>query len=41
MKGASMRWRVNGANPVLWLRCTRQSGSFDDYWQARLDRLAA
>ena len=41
MKGAGIRWSVDGANPVLWLRCARQSGSFDDYWQARLDRLAA
>ena len=42
MKGAGMRWSVAGANPVLQLRCARQSGSFDDYWKApRLDRLAA
>ena len=41
MKGADMRWSVDGANPVLQLRCARQSGSFDDYWKARLDRLAA
>ena len=41
MKGTGMRWSVNGANPVLWLRCARQSGSFDEYWKARLDRLAA
>ena len=41
MKGTGMRWSVKGANPVLWLRRARQSGSFDSYWKARLDRLAA
>ena len=41
MKGTGMRWSVKGANPVFWLRCARQSGSFDGYWKARLDRLAA
>ena len=41
MKGTGMRWSVKGANPVLWLRCARWSGSFDEYWKARLDRLAA
>ncbi len=38
MKCAGMRWTVAGANPVLWLRCARLGGWFDDYWN---DRLAA
>ncbi len=38
MKCAGMRWSVDGANPVLWLRCARLGGWFDDYWN---DRLAA
>ena len=38
MKRTGMRWTVAGANPVLWLRCARLAGWFDDYWN---DRLAA
>ena len=38
MKCTGMRWTVAGANPVLWLRCARLGGWFDDYWN---DRLAA
>ena len=41
MKCAGMRWTVTGANPVLWLRCARLGGSFDDYWDDRIARLAA
>ena len=25
-------WSVDGANPVLWLRCACLGGWFDDYW---------
>ena len=41
MKCAGMRWSVAGANPVLWLRCARIGGWLDDYWNARVARLAA
>ena len=41
MKCTGMRWTVVGANPVLWLRCARLGGWFDDYWDARIARLAA
>ena len=32
MKCAGMRWSVDGANPVLWLRCAW----LDDYWDGRI-----
>ena len=41
MKYTGMRWTVDGANPVLWLRCARLGGWFEDYWSARIARLAA
>ena len=41
MKCSGMRWSVAGANPVLWLRCARQGGWLDDYWDDRIARLAA
>ena len=40
LKCTGMRWTVAGANPVLWVRCARLSGWYDDYWDERL-RLAA
>ena len=40
LKCTGMRWSVDGANPVLWVRCARLSGWFDDYWEERL-RMAA
>ena len=40
LKCTGMRWCVNGANPVLWVRCARLSGWFDDYWDDRLRRAA-
>ena len=41
MKCTGMRWSVAGANPVLWLRCARQCGWFDAYWDDHLAGLAA
>ena len=41
MKCTGMRWTVAGANPVIWLRCARIGGWLDDYWDARIARLAA
>ena len=40
MKCTGMRWTVAGANPVLWVRCARLSGWFDDYWDYRLRQAA-
>ena len=40
LKCTGMLWTVAGANPVLWLRCARLSGWFDDYWDDRLRRTA-
>ena len=41
MKCAGMRWSVDGANPVLWLRCAWLGGWLDDYWDGRIAELAA
>lgn len=40
LKCTGMRWTVAGANPVLWVRCARLSGWFDDYWDERLRQAA-
>ena len=40
MKCTGMRWSVDGANPVPWVRCARLSGWFDDYWDERLPQAA-
>ena len=40
MKCTGMRWTVAGANPVLWVRCARLSGWFDDYWEHRYRQAA-
>ena len=40
LKCTGMRWTVAGANPVLWVRCARLSGWFDDYWDDRLRQAA-
>ena len=40
LKCTGMRWTVAGANPVLWVRCARLSGWFDEYWDERLRQAA-
>ena len=40
LKCTGMRWTVDGANPVLWVRCARLSGWFDDYWDERIRQAA-
>ena len=40
LKCTGMRWSVDGANPVLWVRCAHLSGWFDDYWDERLRQAA-
>ena len=35
MKCTGMGRTVADANPVLWLRCARLGGWFDDYWNDR------
>ena len=40
LKCTGMLWTVDGANPVLWVRCACLSGWFDDYWDDRLKRAA-
>ena len=40
LKCTGMRLTVAGANPVLWVRCARLSGWYDDYWDERLRQAA-
>ena len=40
LKCTGMRWTVAGANPVLWVRCARLRGWFDEYWDQRLRQAA-
>ena len=40
LKCTGMRSTVDGANPVLRVRCARLSGWFDDYWDERLRQAA-
>ena len=40
LKCTGMRWSVDGANPVLWVRGAHLSGWFDDYWDERLRQAA-
>ena len=35
LKRSGMFWTVRGANGIIALRCTRLSGRFEDYWEAR------
>jgi len=36
LKRSGMFWSVSGADKIIALRCCRQSGRFEDYWEARL-----
>jgi hypothetical protein len=35
LKQSGMEWSVRGANAVISLRCTMQSGRLEDYWESR------
>ena len=35
MKQSGMEWSLHGANAIIALRCTIQSGRFQDYWESR------
>ena len=35
LKRSGMFWTVRGANAIIALRCSRLSGTFDDYWASR------
>lgn len=35
LKPSGMFWTVGGANSIIDLRCSRLSGSFEDFWEAR------
>ncbi len=34
MKRSGMEWSLRGANAILSLRCTIQSGRFEDFWES-------
>ena len=40
LKCTGMRWSGDGATPMLWVRCARLSGWFDDNWDERLRQAA-
>jgi len=40
-KPAAMHWTVNGANPIIALRCSKLSGRFEDFWESRSDQMKA
>ncbi len=35
LKRSGMFWTVRGANAIIALRCNRQSGKFEEYWEGR------
>lgn len=35
LKQSGMFWTLRGANSIMALRCNRQSGKFEDYWETR------
>ncbi len=35
LKQSGMFWTVRGANAIVALRCSRISGRFENYWEAR------
>jgi hypothetical protein len=36
LKRSGMHWTVRGANASIALRCSRLSGTFEDFWAFRL-----
>ncbi len=40
LKRSGMFWTVRGANSIIALRCSRLSGTFEDYWESRRSRAA-
>ncbi len=41
LKRSGMRWTVRGANAIIALRCSKLSGTFQDFWERRSERRAA
>lgn len=41
LKRSGMRWTVRGANAIIALRCSKLSGTFQDFWEHRSERRAA
>jgi len=41
LKRSGMRWSVRGANAIIALRCSKLSGTFQDFWERRSERRAA
>lgn len=41
LKRSGMRWTLRGANAIIALRCSKLSGTFQDFWERRSERRAA
>ncbi len=41
LKRSDIFWTVRGANDILALRCCHLNGHFEDYWEGRLEAVAA
>lgn len=39
LKRAGMHWSAAGANGIISLRCSKLSGRFEDFWEARSSRM--
>jgi Uncharacterised protein family (UPF0236) len=41
LKRSGMHWSISGANAIIALRCSKLSGTFEDFWERRSERKAA
>ena len=41
LKRAGVHWTVSGANAIIALRCSKVSSRYEDFWERRLERVAA
>jgi hypothetical protein len=41
LKRSGMHWKVEGANAIIALRCSKLSGRFEDFWERRSTSLKA
>ena len=41
LKRSGMHWTVRGSNAIIALRCSKLSGTFQDFWERRSERRAA
>ena len=41
LKWAGVHWTVSGANAIIALSCSKLSSRYEDFWDRRLERVAA